>query len=151
MYQQSIKAHKMPALVRGVAALSRERSDQVGPSSLIGITFSDKTLRVFLWESNSLTQIQIVVGPQNWNPVVILPLLPDILLVTSDNKKHDGGWQKSLEMFCMSPASDTTFQFFHHSRTVVPLESDWLIMTGWLSRLSDWTLRYSRSTTRLDL
>ncbi len=137
-FRQNVKTHKMPARVRRVAALSRGRSGQVGPSSLIGVTFGDETLRVFSWETDSLTELQIVGSPQNWNPVNML-FFPDRLhlLVTSEKKKPAGGWQSSVEMFRASPAAASTAPIFRHSRTLVPLESDWAITTGWISRVSD--------------
>ena len=134
-FLQKLKTHTMAARVSRVAALSRISSGHVGPSSLIGITLDDGTLRVFSWEADRLTPLQIVEGPQNWNPHEML-FLPDRLhlIVTSHRQKPDGGWQSSVEMFRASPAAAPIFR---HSQTLVPLESDWDIRTGWISRVSD--------------
>ena len=122
----------MPSTVRCVADVSPGRGGQVGPSSLIGITFWDETLRVFSWCADSLTQLNIVAGPPDWSPYDML-YLPDshALLVTSYKKHPDEHETTRVELFT---ASDTlTFQ---HSRTLAAHAAGWDIEPGWTVRKS---------------
>ncbi len=132
-------SHGMPAPVRQISSLS---DAPVGPSTHIGISLGDKTLRLFGWSAgpSRLTQLSVVAGPQNWDPLYILPIPHRMAFIVSNIKETaNGKWADDIELFCASgggtagptPADRPELSVYQHRRTLIDHAVGCDIRVGW--------------------